>query len=70
MSVEINARVAASLREYFESRQDKLLKAIREVVESESPSGDVEGSRQVVDLLADVARLIDGVRDVERIVNR
>ncbi|MBA3248631.1 MAG: M20 family metallopeptidase [Pyrinomonadaceae bacterium] len=70
MSVEINARVAASLREYFESRQGKLLKAIREVVESESPSGDVEGSRQVVDLLADVARSIDGVSDVERIVNR
>jgi len=70
MSVEINARVAASLREYFESRQGKLLKAIREVVESESPSGDVEGSRQVVDLLADVARSIDGVNSVERIVSQ
>lgn len=70
MAVEINAQVAASLREYFASRRGELLKAIREVVEIESPSGDVEGSRQVAELLADAARLIDGVSSVERIVNR
>lgn len=51
----------------LESRRGKTLALVRALVESESPSGDVEGSRAVVGLLAEEARGIEGVSSVERI---
>ena len=49
------------------SRQDEILGSIRLLVETESPSGDVDGSCAVVDLLVDAAKTISGIQSVERI---
>jgi glutamate carboxypeptidase len=49
------------------SRQDEILGSICRLVETESPSGDVEGSRAVVDLLVETARTIPPISSVERI---
>ncbi len=44
-----------------------MLSLTRALVEAESPSGDVEGSREAVSLLAAAAKEIDGIKSVERI---
>jgi glutamate carboxypeptidase len=44
-----------------------MLEVTRALIEAESPSGDVEGSRAVVGLLVDAARKIEGVTSIERI---
>ncbi|MFY9620210.1 MAG: M20 family metallopeptidase [Pyrinomonadaceae bacterium] len=59
-----------ALREYFVSRQDDLLAFTRALVETESPSGDEAGSRDVVSLLIDQAKTIAAVNSVERIASR
>ena len=48
-------------------RQDEILSSICKLVELESPSGDFEGSRAVVDLLVEIARTIPAISEVERI---
>jgi len=50
------------------SRQDEIIGSIWKLVEAESPSGDFEGSRAVVDLLIETARTIPPISSVERIV--
>jgi glutamate carboxypeptidase len=59
MTVELDQSAASALHEYFVRRESELLSFIRALVETESPSGDVQGSRAVVSLLADAARQID-----------
>jgi len=49
------------------SRQNEILGSICKLVEAESPSGDFEGSRAVVDLLVETARTIPAISSVERI---
>jgi glutamate carboxypeptidase len=44
-----------------------MLKLTRALVETESPSGDLEGSRAVADLLAEAARGIESITSIERI---
>ncbi len=44
-----------------------MLSLTRALVETESPSGDVEGSRAAVSLLVEAARGINGIASVERI---
>src|SRR5688572_10639544 len=56
-----------SLREYFAAQQDDLIEFTRRLVETESPSGDEAGSRDVVSLLADRAKTIAALNSVERI---
>lgn len=51
----------------FSGRQDAVLSLVRALVETESPSGDVEGSRAVVSLLADAARSMGEEFKVERV---
>jgi glutamate carboxypeptidase len=63
----LGAETARALSEFFESRRTDILKLTRALVETESPSGDLEGSRAVARLLAEAARTIDGVNEVERI---
>jgi glutamate carboxypeptidase len=58
---------AGALYAFFESRQSEILKLTRALVETESPSGDLEGSRAVTRLLAEEAGTINGVNTVERI---
>lgn len=57
----------SALREYFARRQDELLAFVRSLVETESPSGEMAGSRAVVSLIADAARGISAVSLVEPI---
>src|SRR5687768_46333 len=59
---ELNA-----LREYFISRQTDLLAFTRALVETESPSGDEAGSREVVSLVVAQAETFAAVNSVERI---
>ncbi|HYO91408.1 MAG TPA: M20 family metallopeptidase [Pyrinomonadaceae bacterium] len=63
----ITREAAAGFRNFFSERQDALLSLVRALVETESPSGDLEGSRAVVSLLADAVRSISGEFEVERI---
>jgi glutamate carboxypeptidase len=53
--------------EFLEARRSGMLALTRALVEAESPSGDVEGSRAVVELLVEAARKIEGVTSIERI---
>lgn len=67
MSERIPKAQATTFREYFNNRQTELLALTRALVESESPSGDMAGSRAVVSLLAAAARTIPAVTAVERV---
>ncbi len=58
---------AIALRDYFLNRQREMLSLTRALVESESPSGDEAGSKNVVSLLAAAARTISAVSAIERI---
>lgn len=56
-----------ALREYFAAQQDNLLAFTRALVETESPSGDEAGSRDVVSLIVGQAETIAAVNSIERI---
>jgi glutamate carboxypeptidase len=62
MSAELSRQILNGLQ----ARQPQIEKFIRMLVEAESPSGDEEGSRAVVDLLAQAADQLDCVTEVER----
>jgi glutamate carboxypeptidase len=68
MPRELTREKAAALRDHFAARQPELLAFVRALVETESPSGDMDGSRAVVSLLANAAGSINAVSSVERIV--
>jgi glutamate carboxypeptidase len=63
----INKESATGIKSFFSERREVMLSLVRALVETESPSGDEEGSRAVVSLLADAARSIDDALTVERI---
>lgn len=63
----INKEEAASFKNYFSERQAGMLALVRALVEMESPSGDEEGSRQVVSLLVEAARSTGDALSIERI---
>jgi glutamate carboxypeptidase len=67
MGREFSKSAAKAAYEYLKSRQDEMLALTRALVETESPSGDLAGSRAVVQLLAEAARKIVGVSSVESI---
>ncbi|HEY0379576.1 MAG TPA: M20 family metallopeptidase [Pyrinomonadaceae bacterium] len=67
MGREFTKSTAGEVLALLESRRGETLALVRALVESESPSGDVEGSREVVGLLAEAARGTKGVTSVERI---
>src|SRR5688572_22098561 len=56
-----------ALHTLLASRQDEILGSICRLVEIESPSGDFDGSRAVVDRLVETARTIPAISSVERI---
>jgi glutamate carboxypeptidase len=66
---EINRDQMQVLRDHFFSRQHELLALTCALVETESPSGDKEGSSAVVSLLASAAGSIGAVNSVERIAS-
>jgi glutamate carboxypeptidase len=55
------------LQTYLEQRQSETLGLIKSLVETESPSGDAAGSREVVDLLVRIAEDISCVDSIERV---
>lgn len=67
MTSSIDAAKLADIYSFFAERQSEILRLICRLVETESPSGDVEGSRAVVDLLEKAARDIPSVNSIERI---
>ena len=67
MAREFTKSAAGEVLGLLESRRGETLALVRALVEAESPSGDVEGSRAVVGLLAEAARTIEGITSIERI---
>lgn len=67
MEREIDRAEAKALRSLLQEREGAMLALTRALVETESPSGDLEGSRAVVSLLAEAAQATPGVNKVERI---
>jgi glutamate carboxypeptidase len=67
MQTEISTALIRDLQERFRERQPKIVSLIRALVETESPSGDVAGSRAVVGLLADAASSARCVNSIDRI---
>ena len=62
-----SSSLANQILNRFQTRQTEIESFIRALVEIESPSGDESGSREVVDLLANAARALECVGDVERV---
>ena len=58
---------AQKIHKLLKSRQVEIETFIRALVETESPSGDAAGSRAVVDLVAEAARRINSVSQIERV---
>jgi glutamate carboxypeptidase len=67
MQTGISTALIRDLQERFRERQPKIVSLIRALVETESPSGDVAGSRAVVGLLADAASSARCVNSIDRI---
>ncbi|HEX5887224.1 MAG TPA: M20 family metallopeptidase [Pyrinomonadaceae bacterium] len=63
----ISKSLAQQIFERFQTRQADIESFMRALVEVESPSGDEEGSRAVVDLIVDAARSVACVDGVERV---
>ena len=62
MSAELPRQILTALQ----ARQPEIEKFIQALVETESPSGDEEGSRAAVDLLAEAADQLECVSEIER----
>ena len=69
MPNELNREKLIALREHFVARQHELLALTCALVETESPSGDKDGSAAVVTLLASAAGSIGAINSVERITS-
>ncbi|HSK64900.1 MAG TPA: M20 family metallopeptidase [Pyrinomonadaceae bacterium] len=63
----ISSSLAGQLLERFRERQSDIESFIRALVEIESPSGDLEGSRKVVAAVASAAENVNGVDAIERV---
>jgi glutamate carboxypeptidase len=66
MAAQVNKAEVAGLKSYFAERRAEMLALVRALVEAESPSGDEQGSREVVSLLAKAASSIPGA-SVEKV---
>ena len=69
MRNELTIEQVIALRDHFTARQHELLALTCALVETESPSGDKDGSSDVVSLLASAAGSISAVTSVERITS-
>jgi glutamate carboxypeptidase len=69
MSNELTKEKVIALRDHFIARQHELLALTCALVETESPSGEKDGSSEVVSLLASAAGSIGAVTSVERITS-
>ncbi|MEJ7615738.1 MAG: M20 family metallopeptidase [Pyrinomonadaceae bacterium] len=69
MTAWIQTSLLTELSELIASRRDAMLALTRKLVEAESPSGDVEGSRFVVKLLIEAAAEIPMLKSAERVTS-
>ena len=69
MASDLDSSKLMAMRDFIARRQDELVDLICRLVEIESPSGDVRGSRAAVDLLEYAARTIPSVGSIERITS-
>jgi len=69
MPSELTAQQVIALRDHFLERQHELLALTCALVETESPSGDKDGSSDVVSLIASAAGSISAVSSVERVTS-
>ena len=69
MPNELTAEQVTALRDHFIARQHELLALTCALVETESPSGDKDGSSEIVSLMASAAGSISAVSSVERITS-
>jgi glutamate carboxypeptidase len=67
MPPELTRSDAARLLSHVESRRGEILRLTRELCEAESPSGDAEGSRSVVEIFARAAKEVSAVSSIERV---
>lgn len=65
----LDRRAADRLLEHFTRREAAVIELMRDLVELESPSGDLEGSRAVVSLLEAALRETGAVDDLSRVVS-
>ncbi len=63
----ISSALARKLQDRFLQRQPQIVSLTRALVEAESPSGDADGSRAVVDLLAKAAESAACVNSIDRV---
>jgi glutamate carboxypeptidase len=61
----ISAALAGQVLQRLQTRQNDVESFMRALVETESPSGDEDGSRAVVELLGDAARSVSCVDSIE-----
>jgi glutamate carboxypeptidase len=64
---DLDSSKLMAIRAFILRRQDELVDMICRLVEIESPSGDVRGSRAAVELLENVARTIPSVSSIEKV---
>jgi glutamate carboxypeptidase len=69
MTNEMTKEKLIALRDHFVARQHELLAMTCALVEAESPSGDQDGSADVVTLLASAAGSIGAINSVEKITS-
>jgi glutamate carboxypeptidase len=69
MPRELTVEQVIALRDHFLARQHELLALTCALVETESPSGDKDGSSDVVSLIASAAGSISAVNSVERVTS-
>jgi glutamate carboxypeptidase len=69
MPSELTAEQVIAFRDHFIARQHELLALTCALVETESPSGDKDGSSDVVSLIASAAGSISAVSSVERVTS-
>jgi glutamate carboxypeptidase len=69
MPNELTKEQLVALRDHFVARQHELLAMTCALVEAESPSGDQDGSADVVTLLASAAASIGAINSVEKITS-
>jgi glutamate carboxypeptidase len=69
MPSELTAQQVIALRDHFLERQHEVRALTWALVETESPSGDMDGSSDVVSLIASAAGSISSVSSVERVTS-
>lgn len=69
MSSQLDSAKLAAIRSFFERRESEITDSICQLARLESPSGDLEGNRAVVNLLEKIAQGIPAIDSIERIEN-